>query len=463
MGLRDKLLDFKRRLSDRKMYSIVIVVIGVVGIWGFYQYKSASQYRQKLDNQYNRAFYDMVGYVQNVDTLLVKSLLASTTARTSSVLQEAWRQANMAHENLGQLPVAQNVLSGTSKFLTQVGDLAYSLNNQNMNGKALSDKQYKTIESLHNLALSLTNSLNDLQNSLAAGRLKWGELDRKGTKMFGKTSANVSIQQFEAVEKTFQKYPTLIYDGPFSDHLANMAAAGVHGDTISASAGKTKAAGLFGKKRASKVTFLQSNNTSPIKTHSYKVYFNSKSKDDWATVDLTQKGGMPYMMLYSRPVNAEKLSVDQAKAAGRKYLSDKGFPDMVDTYYLKQDNTAIINYAFKQGNITVYPDLIKLKIALDTGEVTGFEGKAYLSSHKVRTIPKAKITEAQARKMISGRVKIMSAGLAIIPTEYRTELYTYEFKGKLNDTDFLVYINAVTGKEENILMIMNTPNGILTM
>ena len=54
-------------------------------------------------------------------------------------------------------------------------------------------------------------------------------------------------------------------------------------------------------------------------------------------------------------------------------------------------------------------------------------------------------------------------GLAIIPTDYKTELFTYEFKGKFNNQDFLVYINAVTGKEENVLMIINTPNGILTM
>jgi len=60
-------------------------------------------------------------------------------------------------------------------------------------------------------------------------------------------------------------------------------------------------------------------------------------------------------------------------------------------------------------------------------------------------------------------VEILSSGLAIIPTNYKTEIFTYEFKGKLNNRDFLVYINAETGKEENILMIIDTPNGILTM
>lgn len=52
--------------------------------------------------------------------------------------------------------------------------------------------------------------------------------------------------------------------------------------------------------------------------------------------------------------------------------------------------------------------------------------------------------------------------MAIIPTKWKTEILCYEFKGKINNTDFLVYVNANTGKEENILIIIDTPNGILT-
>jgi len=51
----------------------------------------------------------------------------------------------------------------------------------------------------------------------------------------------------------------------------------------------------------------------------------------------------------------------------------------------------------------------------------------------------------------------------MIPTEYKTEVLCWEFKGKVEDREFLVYINTQTGKEEDILVILNTPNGTLTM
>ena len=44
-----------------------------------------------------------------------------------------------------------------------------------------------------------------------------------------------------------------------------------------------------------------------------------------------------------------------------------------------------------------------------------------------------------------------------------TEILCYEFKGKVGETDFLVYVNAENGKQEDILIITDTPNGVLTI
>lgn len=463
MSIREKLLDFKRRLSDRKMYSIVIVIIAAVAIWGIVQYRRVGDLRQELDNQYNRAFYDMIGYVNNVETLLIKSMITSTPEKTATVLQEAWRQANLAQTNLGQLPVSQPILANTSKFLTQVGDLAYSLNNQNLGGKPLKDDQYKTIEKLHGFSVSLNKSLNDLQGQLAGGRLKWGELANKGTGLFKKASQEMPMKQFESIDKTFQDYPRLIYDGPFSDHLVTAEPRGVTGDMLNADQAKENVIKVFGADKVKSVDFTDKNDTGPIKTYSYSVRFKNAPDDQTATIGVTQKGGHVMWMLYNRPSSGKNVDMDKAKAIGRKYLEDHGFKGMVDTYYLAEDNTATVNYAYQQDNVTIYPDLIKLKIALDNGEIIGIESKGYLSAHTKRDIPKPKITEEEARAKINSRMQVLSSGLAIIPTDYKTELFVYEFKGKMNNNDFLVYINTETGKEENILMIVNTPNGTLTM
>lgn len=463
MSIREKLLDYKRRLSDRKMYSIVVVVIAAVAIWGIMQYKNSAQLRQQLDNQYNRAFYDMTGYVNNVEVLLVKSLIASTPSKAAATLQEAWRQANMAQSNLGQLPVDQHVLANTSKYLTQVGDLAYTLNNQNMSGKQLDDEQYKTIEKLYGYSTSLRQSLGELQSQITAGRIRWGDLANKGPSIFQKTSASLSMEQFENIDKTFQEYPTLIYDGPFSDHMTTTEPVGVTGEVLNQEQATKKIREFFGADRVKSIEMKSQNDIEPIKTFSFEVVLNDAPEGVFASIDITQKGGHPFWMIYNRPVAEKKIEVEQAKELGRKFLEEHGYKSMKDTYYLNHDNTATINYAYEQENVVIYPDLIKLKIALDTGEIIGLEAKGYLNSHKERDLPEPKISMEKAREAVSSRVDILSAGLAIIPTEYRTEIFVYEFKGRLNNQDFLVYVNTENGNEEDILMIINTPNGILTM
>ena len=90
------------------------------------------------------------------------------------------------------------------------------------------------------------------------------------------------------------------------------------------------------------------------------------------------------------------------------------------------------------------------------------ETTGYLNNHTERTIETPAISMEEAKSSLNKNLEITSEGLAIIPTQWKTEIFCYEFKGKVDDTDFLVYINCETGEEEDILVIIETPDGILT-
>ena len=460
---REKLLDWKKRLSDRHMYSVVIVMLAAVAAWGIYQYKRAADLRQELDNQYNRAFYEMVGHVQNVEVLLIKSMVSSTPQMAAETLQEAWRQANLAQTNLGQLPITQDVLANTSKFLSQVGDFALTLDRQNINGKGINEKQFKTLESLHSYSVSLEDGLNNLQNSISGGRIRWNELANKGTPLFQKQSQKLTGQLFTDVDKTFTDIPTLIYDGPFSEHMASQKPKGLTGNELSMEQAQEKLKKFIGEDRVAAIEHTGEIQTDTLPAYNFKITFKDRPKDEFATADVTKKGGHGIWMLYSREIGQETLNVDQAKQAGLKFLESRGFKNMKDTYSIKEDSMATINYAYSQDGVIIYPDLIKVKIALDSGEVVGFESKGFIMNHTQREIPAAGLTEEQAIARIMVGSEIKASGLAIIPTTFGTEVFCYEMKGKLNDRHFIVYLNAITGKEEQVLIIIDTPNGVLTM
>ncbi len=462
MKIRERLLNLKKRLSDRHMYSIVIAIIGVVAIWGLYQYKQEMEFRQKAENQYNRSFYEMVGYVQNVEVMLSKAMIANSPELGVTNLSEVWRQANLAQANLSQLPISHLALDNTSKFLTQVSDFSYSLVRQNLAGKPITQEQFDNMKGLHDYATRMEENLFRLQADLGNDRIRWGELSRKGTPIFQQTSDNFTRTQFENLEKEFKEYPSLIYDGPFSDGLKDMKPLGLTGDTISEDRARDLAVKFIGADRVQEINSIGTTD-GDFKTYNFQATLNGAPRDTSTVINITEKGGHALLMTNNRAAGPETVNINQAKDTARRFLEDRGFNNMVDTYYINEDGSATINFAYSQDNVVIYPDLIKVKVALDNGEVIGFESSSYFTSHRDRTIPEPKVGEEEARKAINPRLNVYSSGLAIIPTEWKTEVLTHEFKGKVDDRDFLVYVNAETGKEERILLIIDAPNGVLTM
>ena len=136
---------------------------------------------------------------------------------------------------------------------------------------------------------------------------------------------------------------------------------------------------------------------------------------------------------------------------------------MQETYYITQEGVTTINYAYTQDDVIAYPDLIKVKVALDNGDILGIETTGYLNNHTERDISNVQITSEEAKENLNSKLEINSERMAIIPTEWQTEILCYEFKGKVDDKEFLVYINAENGREEDILIITETQNGVLTM
>ena len=192
-----------------------------------------------------------------------------------------------------------------------------------------------------------------------------------------------------------------------------------------------------------------------------------KESDINATISVSKKGGHVIFANCNRAVSAETLTQERADEIAKEFLNNHGYSNMKETYYLKQNGIVTINYAYTQTNsnnetVTIYPDLIKVKVALDDGSVLGIETSGYLNSHTERTFETNIISKEKAKEVLNKDLEIMSEGLALIPTKWNTEVYCWEFKGKVEDNEFLVYINAQTGKEEDILLIVNTPDGTLT-
>lgn len=456
----EKIITKKIQINMPYLIMAIILVAATIAGLAYLIINKTKTAETAAQNNYNMAFYEVVNYVQDVETYLAKSLISSTPEHGAETLTNVWREANLAQAYLAQLPISSNELENTEKFLNQVSDYSFSLSRKNIYNEKLSDEDLKNLRELHAYCVELNNTLSQLSDDINSGRLKWNEVEKKGKKAFAQQVSSEAVDDLSHIEEDFHQYSGLIYDGAFSEHIANAEKRGLTGDDIDDETAKQKAIDFIGKENIKEIESLGFSENATIPEYDFYI----TNKDEIGTnISISKKGGHIVYMNSNRDITEENISQEEASKKGKEFLDNHGVPNMKATYYLKQDGIVTINYAYTQNDVVIYSDLIKVKVALDNGEILGIESKGYLNNHTTRNISNIKITKEKARQTLNKDLDIKSEGLAIIPTEFKTEILCYEFKGEVEGREFLVYINAQDGKEEDVLMITNTPNGTLTM
>lgn len=432
--------------------AVCIAALLVVGAFSVFQAKTIENYENQMNGAYTRAFSELIEYVENIDTMLIKTMVTASPAKTANFLEETWRYATLAETNLSELPLSQSVIGDLSKYLVQVGDYTYMLAAESTKGNSLTEEQYETLQQLQSYAMELNVALRSVLQDFSDGNLNWDTLKSAGEEVEG-----LSV---ESLSKTFAEYPTLIYDGPFSDHIPETEPKGLKGNVVSQEEAQQKAEAFFGKGKIESITFLQETTEEKIDVYSFQVV--CKENNATGYIDITKQGGHVYWAVCNREIDVCKLQVEDAIEAADDFLEQHGYDDMTDSYYTNENGIATINFVYENDDIRYYPDMIKVKVALDDGEILGLETKGYLYSHTERKEPKEPLSLSEVKNKISSHLSVQEEGLAVIPTEFQTEVLVYEFQGTLEDKNLLVYINAYTGEEEDVLIILDTDSGILT-
>ena len=251
--LKQKVYDWKDRLKDRHMLTLVIVLITAIVALSLYTYKKQRDYRQASENSYNLAFYELVDYVNSVEVYLAKALVSNTPEHGAETLTYVWREANLAQSYLARLPISSSELENTARFLNQVSDYSYSLSRKNINNESLTQEDLNNLNELHQYSVELRNTLNQLALDLNDGRISWGELTKKGSPVFAQEVSNISKDSFSNLEENFHEYAGLIYDGAFSEHMTNPERKGLVGEDIDEETAKQKAIEFLGKENVKEI------------------------------------------------------------------------------------------------------------------------------------------------------------------------------------------------------------------
>lgn len=419
-------------------------------------------FRYQNEVKYQHAFGELVNGIVEIDSALQKSLYSTTPSMISSTCTDVYGKALISKLALGELPFAQYKLEETSGFLAKVGDYAYILSRNASNGRGYTDEEYKNLKVLTEVAALLSQNLLSVQSDINEGRLTFRDLSNASTSLnkTGESIIPASLgESFQLIEAEFPEVPTLIYDGPFSQHIDSREAKLLEGaEEVDEGKAKQIAADFTGLKP--NIFELDSEYAGDLPQYCFSAAVDGGE----LSICVTKKGGKVLSMINSRDVPEASLSSKQAVQAATDFLCENDFSSMKESYWILNGNIMTINFAYTQDNVICYPDLVKVSVALDNGRIVGFESKGYIMNHAERSIPEAKISRQEAQEKVIKSLTVQTHEMTIIPTPGQNEVFCHEFKCENGDGNrFIVYINAETGNEQDVLILVEDENGTLTM
>ena len=449
-----------KNIDKMHIWTICIILFVIAICAGLLAYKISRDYKIASNNKYNLAFYELIDHMSDVENYLAKSLVTNEADYSTENLTYIWRSANLAEVYLSQIPISNEGLSNTQKFLNQASEFTYSLSRKCIANKNLTKEDFNNLKNLYNYSAQVNTTLNQLSFEINNGILNWEELLNDGSSLFATQVSNMSVDGFGSIEENLKEYDGLIYDGAYSEHITGKEKKGLTGQDIDEEKAKQIAQSFAGKDNIKELNSFGLAENGNIKCYTVEIITNSNNN---ITMAISQKGGHIVFMNYNRDVLEEKLSVDEVGNKANEFLNSKGYTNMKKTYTIKEYGIITINYAYEENGVLIYPDLIKVKVALDNGDILGIETTGYLNNHEKRNINKnGIISKEEVIKLSNENLKIEESRLAIIPTEFETEVFCWELKGTVENRNFLLYVNAKTGKVEDILVIIQTENGTLT-
>lgn len=447
-------MKMKRRTKIR-IASFSVGLFAAMLIWGVSASVQVKELKLEKNAAQQQALMQVTEYLEKIQTTLTKASYAGSSEMLGILSSDLHSQALGAKTGLAALSAGGNSLYNMYKFFSQVGEYTQALSKKADRREEITGEEQETLKTLLGYADSLSRQFSYMSELLDAGYFSFEEIKNELMDFDRGSESMVSfISAANDAEESMDDFPSLIYDGPFSDNILTKESDLLKGaEEIS----KAKAKEIAGRLLKAEAGYVLDAGEAEGKIAAYDFTVDN------TRIAITKRGGYVSYILSDYSAGEEKITAREAQQKAEEFLSRCGYKDMASTYAATYDGVRIINFAWQLGQYTAYPDLIKVGVSMSDGRIVSLDARDYLMNHVSRTVPEALVSVDAARSVVNGSLEIRNVDFALIPTPGGGEHFTYEFLCEDEDgQDVLVYVSTTTGEEEDILILLYSDGGTLT-
>mgnify|MGYP001342175127 CR=1 FL=1 len=440
-----------RRLAGVLLPVLAVLAVGL-GIWGYQEHRDKNTILLKAENQYQSAFHNLNNHIDTLNQELGKALVTNSRNQLLPRLATVWRLAYAAQSDLGQLPLSLVPFSNTEEFLSNVGEFAYRMALRDLEKNPLTEKERQTLKTLYQHSEKIKKELNGVQSKIIDHHLRWMDVET-ALAMEEAQSDNTIIDGFKTINKTVQEFPEVDWGS-----VKTVSEKRIHrfNQIAGKAVNKQEVEKIVQKFIGQPLKEVEVDETDEKLAYAvYSVRARPEGSEDSIYLDVTKKGGHVVWMVNERKIAEPKVTEEEALQIAIDFLTKRDFKRMSLVNIQPYDNTRIFLFVPVQEGVRLMTDTVSVKVALDKGEVTGFQAEEYVIHHRRRNLPKPKLSEAQARKKVHADLQTPNGELALVEDENGEERLAYEFQAEQNGHTYRIYIDALSGEEILIESIKN--------
>lgn len=446
-------VDSKREKRFPK--SVVIglsVAVGVLGLstiglgiaYGCMA-STTNDYAIQLENVYQKNLYDLVESVNNTETKLSKILASNSSTYQKKLLAEIAQNSELAENSIASLPISQNSLADSVKFINQMGGYTQTLADQISQGKNLSSQDLSTLSKLQQSVNDMKAQINKFVKKV---QQNYSILDQSFNLDgdFNNFTIEISKIKGEGVD-----YPVMIYDGPFADSTLDKTVKGLKGDTLTEQECQKEVEKCF--KNCAEISYSGEIN-SRFETYTYHV---TNSDSQVLFVQVSKVGGHVITVSGQGSTSGEKnITEEDAKNIALDFAKQNGVENPQIVWIEGVNNHIYLNIAPTENDIILYPDLVKVKVDMASGTVIGYDATNYFINHIPRALKKTGHNANEFKSNLPKDMTVKNQRLVLAPLDYNREVICFEYECEKEGATYYFYLNAENGEEENVLKVIQT-------
>ncbi len=423
------------------------IVIGL-SIALFSNGTALSESKANLENLYQRSFYELVNNVNDIEVDVSKLMVSNDATSQKKILTSLKQQTTEAQNNLSLLPVDSSTIITTTKFINELNGYCSSL--LKYDTTKISEEETENIKTIYDAVAQIKYELNNITYRLMQGYSIVDNLN--GNMELSNFSINFSGLSSDSIE-----YPSMIYDGPFSESLD-----------------KKEIKGLSNTEYTREET---EDVITKILDNIVNIEYIGETNGKFETYDfgVNTKGGTNYFVQIAKrdkfvlTINANAIEgervIDEQKAikSAELFAEKLSLKNMKCVWSATANNITYVNLAPVIDDVVYYPDLIKVKVDLASDNVVGWEASSYAYNHTEREKGTIGINIDEAKSKISSNLSVEETRLCVIPLDFGGEVLAYEFSGTYNNFKYYMYIDAMSGEQVRVLRVIQTDQGDLLL